>query len=492
MILLSQFPSIGRSPLRLATLLISLSVAVAQTAVAQNRIGSGKVDELYQSMCAACHGKDLHGGSAPSLIDDEWIHGSSDADMARIIRDGVPEMGMIAYSAVLSEEEIRSLVIYMREMKLLNEQQAVLEKTAVRDGVVNSELERFRIETVVEHSGILWSVDWMPDGRMILADKAGDVLIESVAGSGQLNVVKGTPAVWARGQGGLMEVQLHPDYEQNGWVYLAYSKSVSEDAGGLTAIQRGKINENNEWVDAEMIFDPDVKFHSTAGYHFGTRLVFQDGYLFFAIGDRGARDLAQDLGKPNGKVHRIYDDGRIPEDNPWSEVEGSFPSAWSMGHRNPQGLDVDPRNGNLWETEHGPRGGDETNLIEPGLNYGWPVITYGMNYDGSPITDLTEYEGMEQPELYWTPSIAVCGIDFYEGDLFPRWKYNLFVGGLASEEVRRLVIEGEHVIHDEIILKNEGRVRDVANGPDGCLYVVLNGGGVRGSRIVRLAPVGGI
>ena len=406
----------------------------------QNKIGSGKVDEIYQSMCAACHGRQLDNGSAPSLLDDEWIHGDSDEAKARVIREGVDGMGMIGYKAVLSEEEIRSLVIYMREKKLQHEQGDLLEKITPKDGIVSSELTQFGIETVVETKGTLWSVDWMPDGSIIAADKAGRLLLISTDGS--ISEVGGIPEIWARGQGGLMEVQLHPDYNRNGWIYLAYAKTVSEEAGGLTAIQRGKIRDG-KWVEGEMIFDPAIEFHSKAGHHFGVRLVFKDGYLFFGIGDRGARSFAQDLSKPNGKIHRIYDDGRIPEDNPYSEVEGSYPSVWSIGHRNPQGLDLDPRNGNLWETEHGPRGGDESNMIEPGLNYGWPIITYGMNYDGTPITNLTQQEGLEQPKLYWTPSIAVCGIDFYEGDAFPMWKNNLFVGGLASEEVHRLVIEGD-------------------------------------------------
>ena len=455
---------------------------------AQNRIGSGRVNELYQSLCASCHGRELEGGTAPSLLDDEWIHGYRDEDKARVIREGVEGMDMMGYSAVLSEEDIRSLVIYLREKKLLKEQEGVLEKVSAKEGVISSELVSFRMEEVLERSGVLWSIDWFPDGRMILAERSGDLLMEKEAGSLEFLKIADTPVVWARGQGGLMEVQLHPDYEENGWIYLAYSRSVSEESGGLTAIERGRIDENYRWVDAEMIFDPDVKYHSTAGYHFGTRMVFDEGYLYFGIGDRGSQDFAQDLSKPNGKIHRIHDDGMIPDDNPWAGVEGSFASIWSRGHRNPQGLDLDPRTGLLWETEHGPRGGDETNLIERGLNYGWPVITYGMNYDGTPITNLTELAGMEQPELYWTPSIAVCGIDFYEGDVFPQWKHNLFVGGLASEEVHRLVIEGEHVIHDEIILKNQGRVRDVSSGPDGLLYLVLNGGGSIGSRIVKLVP----
>jgi glucose/arabinose dehydrogenase len=196
-------------------------------------------------------------------------------------------------------------------------------------------------------------------------------------------------------------------------------------------------------------------------------------------------EMAQDLSRPNGKIHRIYDDGRVPGDNPFRAIANAYPTIWTYGNRNPQGLDMHPVTGEIWESEHGPRGGDEINVIQAGDNYGWPVITYGINYNGKPITDVTTAPGMEQPKHYWTPSIAVCGIDFYEGDQFPEWKYDLFAGGLASQELHRLQIEGEQIVSDEIILKDVGRVRDVASGPDGYLYVVLNGP----DRIVRLVPV---
>jgi glucose/arabinose dehydrogenase len=212
--------------------------------------------------------------------------------------------------------------------------------------------------------------------------------------------------------------------------------------------------------------------------------VFQDGYLFFAIGDRGRKANAQDLSLPNGKIHRIHDDGRVPEDNPFADREDAFPTIWTYGNRNPQGLDQHPQTGGIWESEHGPRGGEEINLIERGNNYGWPVITHGMNYDGTPITEKTAMEGMEQPKLHWTPSIAVCGIDFYEGDIFPDWKNDLFAGGLASEELHRLEIEEGEVVKSSVVMKGAGRVRDVASGPDGYLYLVLNGP----DRIVRLVP----
>jgi aldose sugar dehydrogenase len=254
-------------------------------------------------------------------------------------------------------------------------------------------------------------------------------------------------------------------------------------------IVRGRIRDG-VWVDQQTIFQAPVKFYRVGNVHFGGRLVFHDGYLFFSIGERGAADHAQDLTRPNGKIHRIFDDGRIPSDNPFIGQADAFPTIWSYGHRNPQGLVRHPVTGELWDTEHGPRGGDELNLIKRGQNYGWPKATYGMNYSGTPVSAYTSLPGMVDPVIYWTPSIAACGLDVYTGDQFPKWKNQLFAGGLAKEEVQRLVIENGKVTHREIIFKNHGRVRDVCMGPDGLVYILLNSRpNEKESRIVRLRPV---
>ena len=256
----------------------------------------------------------------------------------------------------------------------------------------------------------------------------------------------------------------------------------------MTAIVRGRI-ERGKWVDEEEIFRAPPHLHTTKGGHFGSRFVFKDEYLFFSIGERQQQEMAQDLTLPSGKIHRIYHDGRIPRGNPFFNQPGAFKTIWSYGNRNPQGLDLHPVTGDLWETEHGPRGGDELNIIRPGLNYGWPVITYGMNYDGTPMTDKTHMEGMEQPAHYWLPSIAVCGIDFYEGNKFPQWKNNLLVSGMSAEEIQRLVIRDGKVVHSETILKKQGRVRDVASGPDGYIYAAINTRSPNSGALFRLKPV---
>ena len=286
-----------------------------------------------------------------------------------------------------------------------------------------------------------------------------------------------------------MDVAVDPDFDNNGWIYLAFThglekKESDRRAPGMTKVVRGHIVDG-AWTDSEELFEAPHEMYRTAGQHFGGRIVFDpDGYLYFSIGDRGASEHAQDLGKPNGKIHRIYPDGRIPRSNPFYGKQGAMASIYSYGHRNPQGLAVHPQTGRIWSTEHGPLGGDELNLIQAGVNYGWPVISYGINYNGVPITDIFRKEGMEQPNLYWKPSIAVCGLHFYQGDLFPKWNNRLLVGALKFEELQLLDIEDDRVIYQQTILKNAGRVRDVTIGPDGAIYVVLNRPGV----VLRFSP----
>ncbi len=458
---------------------------------AQNRIGTGAVEEIYLANCASCHGQRLEGGVGSSLINGQWKHGGSDAEIAASIRDGFPEQGMVAWRDTLDEAQIRALVVYIKEKTALAARAggaaAARPSTA---GVFETADHRFTLEKVGEADGILWSMDFMPDGAIIATQRDG--LLWLFRHGERIGPISGTPAVWQNGQGGLLEVALHPNYKDNGWIYLSYSESTgAKDNGreaGMTAVIRGRIRDGR-WVDQETLFSAAPEFHSSAGAHFGSRFVFEDGYLFFGIGDRGRMEQAQMLDRPNGKIHRIHDDGRVPVDNPFRDTPGALPTIWSYGHRNPQGLALRPGTSELWEAEHGPRGGDEVNRVLPGRNYGWPDITYGINYNGRPITDKTEQEGMEQPAHFWVPSIAVCGIDFYEGDSFPAWRGNLFASGLASEELRRLRLDGDRIVEDEIVFKGLGRIRDVVSGPDGLLYVSLNRGEPRRGAIYRLVPV---
>jgi len=293
---------------------------------------------------------------------------------------------------------------------------------------------------------------------------------------------KRIPEIYVRGQGGFLDIELHPNYEENGWIYFSYSSSEGDGKGGNTAIMRAKL-EGNSLINLEQLYKGVP--NTTKGQHFGSRLEFDTkGYLYFSIGDRGNRDVnPQDVTRDGGKIYRLHDDGNIPEDNPFVDKSGAKKAIFSYGHRNPQGLALHPKSGKLWEHEHGPRGGDEINVVEKGKNYGWPVITYGINYIGTKITDETSRQGMEQPIYQWTPSIAPCGMTFVSSDKYPDWKGNLLVGSLAFQYLERLEIKNNQVVYREKLLDGMGRVRNVKQSPDGYIYV-----GIEGKGIYKLEP----
>ncbi len=458
-------------------------VLVASQAQAQLQTGKGKVAEAYALRCAACHGTELSGGQSKSLLDDEWKYGGDDASLTKSIRDGHPDAGMPPFGAMMNDQEVRAMVIFIREKAEAARRDQTIFAKPLPDTPVKSELHTFKVETVVEGVETPWSVAFLPDGRMLVTEKIGRLRIVE---NGKLlpQPVAGIPKVWSDGQGGLLDVAPHPDYAKNGWLYISYA-DPGPNGSAMTRVMRGRLKDG-AFVDQELLFTAPPELDRTGTVHFGSRFVFDGkGHVFFTIGERGQKDDAQDLTRPNGKVHRINDDGKVPDDNPFLKTAGAMPTIWSYGHRNPQGLSQHAVTGELWDAEHGPRGGDELNRVERGKNYGWPVITYGMNYDGTPMTDLTAKEGMEQPVLYWVPSIAVCAIDFYAGSRFPRWKNDLLVSSLASEDVRRLHIENGKVTKQEVLFKGIGRVRDVVAAPDGLVYLALN----TPDRVVRLVPV---
>jgi aldose sugar dehydrogenase len=330
---------------------------------------------------------------------------------------------------------------------------------------------------------IPWGMAFLPNGEMLVTDISG--ILYKISSTGKQNVIiEGVPEIFRKGQGGLLDIEIHPDYSKNSWIYFAYSDPFPWRKG-FTSVARAKLIKN-KLVDLEVVYRVDEVHATGKPYHFGSRLVFdQNNDLYFSIGDRGERDEAQLLSTPNGKIHRIRDNGEIPRDNPFYNKNEHIQSIWSYGNRNPQGLTMHPKTGELWSTEHGPRGGDELNRIQRGLNYGWPVITYGINYSGTRITDLTEKEGMEQPVFQWTPSIALCGIKFYSGDLFKKWNNHLFITSLKFERLHRVVIEENKMVDEEIIFEPGSRVRDVEVGPNECIYVALENPG----RIVILKPI---
>jgi glucose/arabinose dehydrogenase len=452
-------------------LLPALALLLCLPCPAQN------ANALYAQHCAVCHGDKGQGGLGGSLIDGEWKRDASDEALADLIRTGIPDMGMVPYKDLLNERQIRSVVIYLREL----ENQARRERPARPvDGLHNTQHHNFRLETVAHSPGLMWSLAFLPDGRFLVTEIDGPVRFIEADGTLQ-EPVRNTPAVVRHGQGGMLEVALHPDFAQNGWIYLAFSQGEGRDA--MTSLVRGRIRDNT-WVDEEILYRAKPEQRRNAGVHFGSRIDFHKGYVFFSIGDRGADAQAQSLDRPNGKIHRLHDDGRIPADNPFVGKAG-VESIWSYGHRNPQALTFRPGGDELWSTEHGPRGGDELNRILPGRNYGWPTVTHGMNYNGTPITEHTQLPGIEPPIWHWTPSIAVCGMAFLDSARFPKWKGDLFVGGLRAELVERIRLGEKGLVEREAVLQGQGRVRDVRAGPDGLLYLLLEG---NGSRIVRLRP----
>ncbi len=361
---------------------------------------------------------------------------------------------------------------------------SALPVVAVAQGTVKSEKHSFRIETMAEGLRNPWGMERLPDGRFLVTEKPGRLRMIGADGKLQKEPIANVPEVVDRGQGGLLDVRLHPGYAQNGWIYLSYSKPVRD--GALTSIIRARLK-GNALADVETVFDPPAEEATNSAVHFGNRIEFDGkGYMYFSIGERGQQENAQMLGNVKGKVHRLHDDGRVPADNPFVKQSGARASIWSYGNRNVQGLRFQPGTGNLWASEHGPRGGDELNLIRKGANYGWPVITYGINYSGTKISDITHKEGMEQPVKYWTPSPAFSGMDFYTGDKFPQWKGNLFISALALQKVHRLTIANQKVTQEEILLERTGRIRDIRSFADGFLYVIYDEPG----KIVRLVPEG--
>lgn len=348
-----------------------------------------------------------------------------------------------------------------------------------KDVALNTETRDYSIETVVEDLSNPWGMTWLPDGSMLITEKSGELIHFK---NGIKTNIANVPEVYSRGQGGLLDIEVHPNYSNNGWIYITYSSSEGEESGGNTALIRCKLKDNS-LVDIEQLYKATP--NTTRGQHFGSRIEFDnEGYLYFSIGERGARDVnPQDITRDGGKIYRLHDDGRIPEDNPFVGVKDAKTAIYTYGNRNPQGMDKHPTTGEIWIHEHGPKGGDEINIVKKGVNYGWPVISYGINYSGTKFTEITKKEGMEQPIYYWTPSIAPCGMTFVTGNKYPDWKNHLLVGSLKFNYVELLKLEGNKVTNRQKIAEDVGRVRNVKQSPDGYIYI-----GIEGQGIVKIVP----
>ncbi len=371
---------------------------------------------------------------------------------------------------------------------------SLMHEVTAREGSVQSNKESFFVETFTSGLANPWAMVRLPDGRFLVTERRGQLRIIEPNGALDPTPVSGLPVVWARGQGGLLDIELHPDYITNGWIYFAWSKPIG--TGALTAIGRARLREK-ALVDFETVFDPPASEATDNGVHFGTRLEFdKENNLYFAIGDRGGptnpTNPAQFLDNVMGKSHRISDTGRIPHDNPYVSNGKAMSSIWTYGNRNIQGLRFRPGTNELWATEHGPRGGDELNLLRKGVNYGWPIVTNGINYNGTPITNHRSQPNMQNPVIDWTPSVGVCGIDFYTGKKFPSWNGDLFVAALAAKKLIRVDFENGKPIGQENLLDSKetvgnsgrGRLRDVRCFEDGYIYIIYDEPG----QIVRLVP----
>ena len=349
--------------------------------------------------------------------------------------------------------------------------------------VFKSEKHAFRVATLVTGLENPWSIAFLPDGRMLVTERAGRLRLVSHDFKLNPKTIDGLPEVVPQGQGGLFDVVLHPQFSQNGWIYWAYN--APGPGGWGTALARGKL-QDHRMTEVQLLFSMQPK--TPASYHFGGRIVFdQAGFVYLTLGDRGDKDRAQKLGDHAGSVIRLHDDGRVPADNPFVNRTGALAEKWTLGNRNMQGAALHPQTGELWTHEHGPQGGDEVNVMRSGLNYGWPVITYGVNYGlGTKIGEGQAKAGLVQPLHVWVPSIAPSGMAFVSGSQFPQWRGNLLVGALRGQMLVRLTLDGEKVLGEERLLQGRFRLRDVRMGPDGFVYLLTDE--ARGA-LLRLEPV---
>lgn len=475
----------GRTARSASALLIGAGIAGAGTLLAQVASAPSlpSAAELYADNCSGCHGAiGAGGGRAPSLFDPRLLAVRTDAQLHRTVREGVRGTQMPAFKDVLADHDSWRVVAYLRSRTASSAPRPAFVPDP-HGRIVGNGKQRARVEVVARGLDTPWGLAFLPDGRLMVTERSGGLRIVD---QGKLlsTPVGGTPRVWVSQDAGLLDVAVHPDYARNGWIYLSYTDVVpgyrpvaASEVGApvpsplsMTVIVRGRLNRRNQWVDAEEIFRAPAALYTPSGSHYGSRMIFdRQGHLFYSIGDRGEISNAQDLGNPLGKIHRVNADGSVPADNPFVSRASAVPTIWSYGHRNPQGLSWDKRTGLLWESEHGPNGGDEINIVEKGKNYGWGLATMGIQ---AGIT-AREAPGTEPPIVYYTPRIAPSGISFYSGHRYPGWKNNLFVAGLAGQQLRRLVVAGRRVTAQEPLFEQFGRTRAVATGPDELLYILL-------------------
>jgi glucose/arabinose dehydrogenase len=469
---------------------------------------------LYTDNCAVCHGEDMRGGAqGPALLGAPLVHGESVAELTQSIGDGFPAKGMPGWSNTLPDGQVASLAILIAEKRVdrVFTDFKMAKPLEIPTTPFETELASFRLVKIAE--GIdpyPFSIAPLPNGRFLVTEKKFGLSIVNPDGTKVL--IKNTPETSELalnvlgldyGLGWLLDVAPHPEYAENGWIYLHHTEICTDCettgpdivAVTMNRVIRGRIK-GDEWVDEEVIWSVPHKYYSAMpDLGAGGRIAFDPkGYLFISVGMKGGYfEGIQDLTTPYGKIHRVHDDGSIPEDNPFITTAGAYPSTWTYGHRSPQGLEFDATTGKLWETEMGPRGGDELNLLQPGLNFGWPIYSKGVDYDGTPVEywkDLGiefDIEDIQQPVADMTPSPAVSSFVIYDGYAFPSWQHDYLVGSLKATELYRLRIRDDKLVSTEILFKDLARIRDIEVDAEGLIYLLLEH--ESGSQIVRMEPV---
>jgi len=462
-------------------ILISLFIACKNKEVAPAMDEAARMasaEATFKKFCSTCHGD-----NGDVFVDRQWKHGTTHDSIMMNINSGFPALGMPQWDSVLNDPEVADLADYLLKA-IANRKQFDFKDSVVSNVFVHNS-ETVKLDTIAKGLGNPWGMAFLLNGDFLYTDRNGSLYHKS---KGLQTMVQGAPVVLAEGQGGLLDIELHPAFRSNNLLYLSYSK-FKDSAGEIwstTAIMRAKWMGGNKLSDQKDIFIA-MPYEKTK-HHYGCRIEFDTtGFMFITVGDRGqhADHLPQKLDNDLGKVHRIKDDGSIPPDNPFYDTPGARKSIWSYGHRNIQGMALQRETNTIWTHEHGPRGGDELNVPEKGKNYGWPVISYGINYDGTILTPLTHKEGMEQPIVRWVPSIGPSGMTFVTGDKYPGWKGDILMGSLRFKYLNRVHLHGRAVDEQENLLKNTGRVRFVEMGPDGYVYVGVEEPGF----IFRLLPV---
>lgn len=468
----------------IATSILLLTIVIC-TALIRNKMhrdnlvaaavnDSSKAAKQYKKYCSGCHGAQM-----ATFVNHRWKDGKTAAAIFKAVKYGYPQTGMPAFDVTFTDQETWALADYLISGISRQKNNAVPAKGS---GTYNTELLRIHTDTIASIPDVPWCLAFLPANEILVTERSGKLF--RITAQHSVLPVEGVPAVVAEGQGGLLDVLPHPAFNTNHTIYLSYSKKDKNDPDKTTTAIMKAVLEGNALKQQQDIFV--AMPYSNTRHHYGGKMVFdKNGVLFFSVGERGnEKQNPQSLSNDLGKIHRIRDDGSVPPDNPFISNKDARASIYCYGTRNPQGLAIHPQTGQLWENEHGPMGGDEINLIEPGKNYGWPVITYGINYNGTPITNTTSLPGMEQPLHFWVPSIAPSGLAFVNSSRYNGWQGNLLSGSLKFHWLSRCTMQGNIISSEESMLKSVGRLRDVKQAPDGYIYITVESPGL----VLRLVP----